>query len=177
MFTEIKEIFLNNPEHQFEYTPQDLDIIVNSIIKFADLQNNYEKSYIFDIDKFSKTTGKTGPYILYTYLRTKKILEFNQTPVDNLSKTIYNVHDRNLRIKLLELENVLNYAFISRMPSVIANYLYELCVLMNAFYENNHINNLEDERKKQDWIILLNLTTKIIKDLLNILGIDIPTKM
>ncbi len=177
MFTEIKEIFLNNPEHQFEYTPQDLDIIVNSIIKFADLQNNYEKSYIFDIDKFSKTTGKTGPYILYTYLRTKKILELNQTPVDNLSKTIYNVHDRNLRIKLLELENVLNYAFISRMPSVIANYLYELCVLMNAFYENNHINNLEDERKKQDWIILLNLTTKIIKDLLNILGIDIPTKM
>ena len=177
LFLETKEIFLNNEEHDNDYTPEDLDKIVNAIIKFADLQNNREKEYIFDINKFSKITGKTGPYILYTYLRTKKIVENNKTFVDNLSKTIYNGHDRNLRIKILELSDILNYAFETRLPSVIANYLYEICVLVNAFYENNHINNLDVEIQKKDWVTLLDLTTKIIADLLNILVIEIPSKM
>ena len=48
---------------------------------------------------------------------------------------------------------------------------------MNAFYENNHINNLEDNKKKTDWVTLLDLTTKIIKDLLDLLVIEIPSKM
>ena len=42
---------------------EDLDKIVNSIIKFADLQNDLERNYIFDIQKFSEVNGKTGPYI------------------------------------------------------------------------------------------------------------------
>ncbi len=177
LLEETKTIFLNNEEHNTNYTESDLDKIVNSIIKFADLQNNREKEYIFDIQKFSKTTGKTGPYILYTYLRTKKIVKNNETSIDKLSKTIYNVHDRELRLKLLELNEILNYAFKTRMPSVIANYLYEICVLVNAFYENNHINNLESIEKKKDWVTLLNLTTEIIYDLLDILVIEIPTIM
>ncbi len=177
LIKEIKEIFLHNEEHENNYSEEELNKIVNAIIKFADLQNNREKEYIFDIEKFSKTTGKTGPYVLYTYLRTKKILKNNETYIDNLSKTIYNEHDRGLRMKILELDEVLNYAFKTRMPSIVANYLYELCVLMNAFYENNHINNLEDMNKKKDWVTLLDLTTKIIYDLLNILVIEIPNKM
>jgi arginyl-tRNA synthetase len=177
LFKETKEIYLNNDEHNEEYSEDDLNKIVNAIIKFADLQNNREKEYIFDINKFSKITGKTGPYILYTYLRTKKIIENNKTLVDNLSENIYNEHDRNLRMKILELENVVYFAYKTRMPNVLANYLYELCVLMNAFYENNHINNLEDIKKKKDWVTLLYLTTKIISEILNILVIEIPSKM
>ena len=177
MFKEVKEIFLNDETHEREYTEPDLDKIINSIIKFADLQNSRDKEYIFDTNKFAKVIGKTGPYILYTYLRTKKIITNNHQYVDNLSKTIYNVHDRNVRMKLLELENILHFAFKNRASSVIANYLYEICVLVNAFYENNHINNLEDNKKKTDWVTLLNLTTKIIADLLDLLGIEIPSKM
>jgi arginyl-tRNA synthetase len=177
LFKETKEIFLNNEEHNEEYDESDLEKIVNAIIKFADLQNNREKEYIFDINKFSKTTGKTGPYILYTYLRTQKIIKNNESLVDKLSQNIYNEHDRNLRMKILELESIIEFAYKTRMPSILANYLYEICVLVNAFYENNHINNLEDENNKKDWVTLLYLTTKIINALLDILVIEIPTKM
>ncbi len=177
LFLDIKTIFMNNEEHHTEYSESDLAKIINAIIKFADLQNNREKEYIFDIAKFSKTTGKTGPYILYTYLRTKKIIKNNENCIDNLSKTIYNVHDRNLRLKLLELNEIMQYAFKTRMPSVVANYLYEICVLVNAFYENNHINNLEENEKKKDWVTILNLTTNIIYTLLDILGMDAPSIM
>lgn len=177
LFKETKEIFLREEEHQNTYEEEDLNKIVNAIIKYADLQNNREKEYIFDISKFSKFTGKTAPYILYTYLRTKKIVENNKGLVDNLSKTIYNVHDRELRMKILELDSTLNYATKTRLPSVLANYLYEICVFVNAFYENNHINNLENEIQKKDWVTLFDLTTRIIKELLNILVIEIPSKM
>ena len=151
--------------------------MANSIIKFADLQNNREKEYIFDIQKFSDVIGKTGPYILYTYLRANKILINNRGSIDKLSENIYNNQDRELRMKLLELDSIMNYTFLSRLPSILANYLYELCVLLNTFYEKNHINNLEDENKKEDWILLLSLTTKIIKTLLDLLVIKIPSKM
>ncbi len=177
LFNEIKDIFLKDELHNENYTEEDLDKIVNSVIKFADLQNSREKEYIFDIEKFSKTTGKTGPYILYTYVRTKKIIKNNEQYIDKLSKTIYNVHDRELRMKLLGLEEALNMAFKTRMSSGLANFLYEICVLVNAFYENNHINNLEDNKKKTDWVTLLDLTTRIIKDLLDLLVIEIPSKM
>lgn len=177
LFLETKDIFLSKKEENKHLKETDLNKIVNAIIKFADLQNNREKDYIFDMNKFSDVLGKTGPYILYTYLRVDKIVKQHQTLVDSLSETIYNKQDRELRIKLLDLENIVNYAYQTRLPSVIANYLYELCVLVNAFYEKNHINNLEEKRKQKDWVTLLNLTTKVIQTMLDLLVIEIPSEM
>ena len=152
-------------------------LITNAIIKFADLQNNREKDYIFDIAKFSEVVGKTGPYILYTSLRINKILQESQLVPSKLTNNIYNEVDRNLRLQLLKLANYLNNAYTYRMPSYIANYLYDLCVLLNAFYQTNHINNLEDINNKEDWLYILQLSNNIIRDMLNLLVIQIPSKM
>ena len=177
LFKETKEAFLvSNPKND-EMDESDLDILVNAIIKFADLQNNREKDYIFDINKFSTVVGKTGPYILYTYLRINSILEKEEYSILRLNEEVYNETDRCLRIKLLELENTLKYSLDTRLPSVLANYLYEICVNMNAFYEKNHINNLEDKNKKENWLFLLNLANKILKEMLELLSIKIPKKM
>ena len=173
LFNEAKEIFESKKESNLDMSESDLDKIVNSIIKFADLQNNREKDYIFDINKFSEVVGKTGPYILYTYLRINKIIK----SVDIVSDNIYNDSDRNLRLKLLELEHSVKNAYINRMPNFIAEYLYDLCVCANAFYQNNHLSNLDDEQKRNDWMYVLNLTNKVIKEMLNLLVIEIPTIM
>ena len=156
---------------------KDLDIIVNAIIKFADLQNNREKDYIFDISKFSEVIGKTGPYILYTYLRIASILKKEKIKGTYLNEMIYNETDRALRMKILELESTLNYAVNMRMPSVLANFLYEICVNMNAFYEKNHINNLNEQERKENWLILLNLSNNILKNMLDLLSMKIPERM
>ena len=175
LFNEVKELFISKKEENKNMSSEDIDKIVNAIIKFADLQNNREKDYIFDIEKFSDVVGKTGPYILYTYLRINKIIENKETTT--LNNIVYNDYDRNLRLKLLELELSVNEAFKNRMPSYIADYLYELCVLVNSFYQNNHINNEQDIEKKENYVYILNLTNKIIKEMLNILVIDIPSVM
>lgn len=175
LFKEVKNIFISKKESNASMSIEDQDKIVNAIIKFADLQNNREKDYIFDINKFSEVVGKTGPYILYTYLRINKIIEKKE--ITKLSNIVYNDYDRDLRIKIIELELALNNAFNNRMPSYIADYVYELCVIVNSFYQNNHINNELDENKKNSWIYILNLTNKILKEMLNILVIDIPSIM
>lgn len=175
LFNQAKEIFISKKESNKDMDNADVDKIVNSILKFADLENSRERDYIFDLAKFSDVVGKTGPYILYTYLRLNKIIE--NSNINELSNIIYNESDRDLRFKIINLESSINCAFKERKPNYIADYLYELCVLANTFYQNNHINNLENEVQKNDWIYILNLTNKIIKQLLYLLVIDIPTIM
>ncbi len=174
LFEEVRSIFIDKKEENKNMSKLDQDIIVNSILKFADLQNNREKDYIFDISKFSEVVGKTGPYVLYTYLRTNKILEKINT---ELNDEIYNEFDRNLRIKLIEFDLYLNNAFTDRLPNILADYVYDLCVCINAFYQNNRINNLTDDDKKQNWIYVLTLANKLLKDMLKLLIIDIPEFM
>lgn len=176
LFLQIKEIFRNVKEGNESMSDEDSDKIVNSILKFADLQNNRDRDYIFDIEKFSNVVGKTGPYMLYTTLRIDKILkneEWNHT----LSNNVYNESDRNLRIKLLELDLSLKSAFNYRMPSYIADYIYNLAILANNFYQTNHINGLEDENKKNDWLFVLDLTSRVLREMLSLIVIDIPSFM
>lgn len=177
LFEQVKKIFESAKEENKNKSESDKNIIVNSILKFADLQNSRERDYIFDIEKFSGLVGKTGPYILYTYVRINKIIEKFTNDVNNLTDNIYNNYDRDLRVKLLDLEYELNLAFENRKPNYLVDYIYDLCVLVNAFYQNNHIINLDDEIKRNDWISVLKLSNKIIKEMLNLLAIEIPTEM
>ena len=173
----VKETFIGLKETNKDMPQKDIDIIVNSIIKFADLQNSREKDYIFDIEKFSDVQGKTGPYILYTYVRINKILNNYQESSDKISNNIYNKEDRQLRVNLLFLTDAINDAYKNSMPSYVANYIYNLCVLLNIFYGQNHIANLNDEQKLNDWLYILRLTNKVIKEMLKLLMIDVPSAM
>lgn len=123
LIEETKEIFISKKESNKNMKEEDIDIIVNSILKFADLQNNREKNYIFDIDKFADVNGKTGPYILYTAVRIRKLVENYKNKI-KLSNKIYNENDRDLRLKLLEVKDIVTRACNERMPHYIADYLY-----------------------------------------------------
>lgn len=172
-----KEIFLSKREENRNMSSVDLDKIVNSIIKYADLQNNREKSYNFDIAKFSEVSGKTGPYILYSALRIRKILTTNTFNKGNVSDTIYNDIDKNLRLKLLDFNKYLDKAIEDRLPSVIAEYVYDLANLLNSFYQNINISKIEDETMKNDYLNILDLSFNVLKECLDLLIIELPSEM
>ena len=176
LFQEVKDIFCSKKEENKEMQEEDLDKIVNAILKFADLQNSRERDYIFDIQKFSNVVGKTGPYILYTYLRIQKILEGKMIP-QKLSKQSKNEIDHHLRLKLTEFNLALQTAFNERKPNYVADYIYTLAVFANNFYQNNHVLTEEDEVQKNDWLFILNLTNHLLKEMLSLIMIDIPTFM
>ncbi len=171
-----KETFIQKREENANMKKEDLDIIVNAIIKYADLSNNREKNYIFDLTKFSDINGKTGPYILYSALRIKKVLDQSEY-LGKVSDNIYDGIDRDLRIKLLDFDKYITKSIEERLPSVIAEYLYDVADLSSKFYQNNNISNLTDLTKKNDWLIILNYAYNVMRDCLNMLGIKIPSKM
>ena len=176
LFDDTRNIFISKKETNKDMKRSDVDIIVNAILKFADLINSRTKDYVFDLNKFSDVTGKTGPYILYTYLRINKILSL-ETKNICLNDKIYNDCDRDLRLKLIEFSDAVLSAFNERMPHYIADYVYNLCVSANIFYQNNHIINLQDDDVKKNWLYVLTVTNKIIKQMLDLLVIDIPSIM
>ncbi len=176
LINDTTNIFMNKREENKNLSEEDLLLITRSILKYADLQTTYEKDYIFDLNKFSDVTGKTGPYLLYTYLRINKILKSAEY-TKNLSDNIYNEHDLNLRLMLLESTKLLDLAYSERKPNYICDYLYNLAASANLFYTNNAVLSEEDIIKKNDYLNILDLTNFILKDYLNILGIDIPSEM
>lgn len=173
LIKQVKEEFIGLREENKDMDEEDVDKIVNAIIKFADLQNNLERNYIFDIKKFSGVAGKTGPYILYTYLRINKIISEGN---GKLSDEIYSETDRALRLKLLEVSDVINQASKERRPHYIADYLYDLSVTANNFYQNNKVSDLTGV-KKEDFMTVLSFNNNIIETLLGLLGIKIPKAM
>lgn len=177
LIDEVKKVFTEVREENKNMSENDINIIVNAIIKYADLQNNREKSYNFDIAKFSDVSGKTGPYILYSAIRIRKILENNKITKETLSENIYNEIDRKLRLKILELTKYVDKAVEDRLPSHIAEYVYDLCNITNTFYQNINISKLDDENIKNDYLNVLNIAFKVIKDCLDMLIIGIPSVM
>lgn len=172
-----KEIFLNKREENKSMSEEDLDKIVNAIIKYADLQNNREKSYNFDISKFSDVSGKTGPYILYSTLRIRKIINSFNYNKGNVSEVTYNDIDRSLRLKLLDFNKYLDKSIEDRLPSIIGEYVYDLANLLNSFYQNINISKITDENMKNDYLNVLDLSFNILKECLDLLIIELPSEM
>lgn len=178
LFNQVKEQYVSARLENENANEDDLNKIVNAIIKFADLQNHRERDYVFDIEKFSNITGKTGPYVQYAYLRVQKVINDNKELLTNLlNEKIYGNEDKNLRLKLITLQSAVNLAVEEMLPSVVAEYVYDLCVLLNNFYEKNRINQVNDKAQKSNWITLMQLSNNILKQMLSLLIIDIPTVM
>ena len=145
-------------------------------LKYADLMSNPTTDYIFDEEKFSSFDGKTGPYILYTNVRINSIL--NKVENNNYKLiTTNNLDIKNILLKLLELPNILNKAYLDKSLNSITDYLFEICSLFNKFYNNYAILKEENIDIKNSYLALLQLLKKVIETLLNILAIDTVERM
>lgn len=152
------------------------DVLTVATIKYADLLPYRTTDFIFDIDKITSFEGKTGPYVLYTMVRIKSILD--KVNIDNASiKSIYSDTERNIYIKSLELAKTLTKAYNEKTLSYICEYLFDLCSLFNKFYGECNIVNEQDMDKKESYVALLNLLYNTGTMLLNILAIEVPDKM
>ncbi len=155
------------------------EIISMSAVKFADMLPNRETDYNFDIEKFCDLEGKTGPYILYSAVRMKSILnkaKENNIVFHKLNK-IANEFDREVIIALNNLDLVLNNAFASQSLNEITEYLYRITTTFNRFYTENIILKEEDNDLRESWLYLTDITYKVTKILLDILAIKIPDRM
>ena len=177
LVNQVKEKLLAKLDKYTEEEKKNIaDVLTVATIKYADLLPYRTTDFIFDIDKITSFEGKTGPYVLYTMVRIKSILD--KVNIDNASiKSIYSDTERNIYIKLLELAKTLTKAYNEKTLSYICEYLFDLCSLFNKFYGECNIVNEQDMDKKESYVALLNLLYNTGKMLLDILAIEVPDKM
>ena len=169
----IKIIKDNVPDEEKDSVAMSLAI---AAIKYADLLPNRSSDYVFDPIKFSDINGKTGPYLLYSTVRMRSLLNKCDTKKDKYIKLSTN-EERDIIINLLNLKNTMIKAFEQRSLNEICEYLYKLTNSYNAFYSNVNVNNETDIDKKISYITLTNLVYETNMYLLNILGISVPDKI
>jgi len=148
-------------------------------VKYADLIPYRGTDYVFDIAKFSDLEGKTGPYLLYSTIRMKSLL--NKATMQNIEytkiNTIYNEYDRNIILNLLNLPIVLAKSYESKSLNDITDYIYNLTSSYNKFYSENRVLDQENNSIRTSWLALTSLVLKVNLCLLDVLGIKCPDKM
>ena len=153
--------------------------ISDATIKYADAQSHRSTDYIFDIDKFTATQGKTGPYILYSAVRINSLLKKaveERAEMGDLQAPTQD-DERMLMLTVSRLPDVIDIAFQNKSLTEIADYLFDLNSAYNTFYTNNRILSEEDTRKRGSWLQLSSMVAKINKKLLNVMAIEEPERM
>ena len=147
-----------------------------SALKYADFLSFRGTDYIFDPKKFSDLNGKTGPYLLYSTIRMKSLLE-KAGEYNNQYIKINSDTDKDIIKCLLNLPEIINKCYEIKSLNDIADYLYKLTSLYNKFYSENRVLTEEDKDLKDSWLTLTDIVKKTNEMLLDILGITIPNKM
>lgn len=152
-------------------------------LKYSDLSNQISKDYIFDIDRFTSSEGNTGPYVIYTVVRIKSILNkfFLLSPgykLDDISLQLpASENERSLMLKISEFNEVITNSFVEYSPHKICQFIYDLSNELNRFYYENKIISEKDPLIQSSWIKLITLTSDILITCLDLLGIEVPDRM
>ena len=146
---------------------------------FNDMSASRIKDEVFDWNTILNFQGETGPYVQYTYVRTKSVLEkagylpkIEDIKTNNLSdeyslailKLIYN------------FEDVLIQVTDKNEPSILARYLIDLAKAYSSFYNENKI-IVEDKEVQNARVYLTYAVSQVLKQGANLLGIQMPEKM
>lgn len=151
-------------------------------LKYFLLKVDPKKRMLFNPQESIEFQGHTGPFIQYTHARISAILRrarslevqssFDPQQVGELNK-----REIDLIFKITEYTKSLREAAKDYSPAVIAQYVYDLAKDYNGFYQEVPIFNEENKDKLAFRIVLSSMTAKLIKESMNLLGIEVPERM
>ena len=162
-----------------ELSDETVEMIALAALKFNDLMHDVKSDYVFDVDSVTQFEGRTGPYILYTAVRlnsvVKKASAMNVAAVcsDDLMG-----EERNLLLRLMDFERVLENAFARRATDLLANYTYDLAQDINTFY--HHCPILRDDvpnNVKQSRLHIVNMARETLLQAIDLMGLRVPESM
>jgi arginyl-tRNA synthetase len=148
-------------------------------LKFADLSNHRVSDYTFDLARFTRFEGKTGPYLQYAAVRMQSILSKAQdSGFEPAAKVVLHTpEERALILQSLALPNAMNGAEHNRAPNILCDYVFTLAQIFSRFYTEHHILSETDEALRTTRLALVALTLAVLSKVLDLLGIEIPARM
>lgn len=151
---------------------------VGAII-FNDLSNSRIKDEIFDWDIMLNFNGETGPYVQYTTVRAKSVLEKAGYIPNAKEVNVEKLNDKDSQKIINQLYNfnsILKNVTEKEEPSILARYLVDLAQNFSSFYNNCHV--ITEDKEMQDARLYITYMVKtVLEKGLNLLGIQVPEKM
>jgi arginyl-tRNA synthetase len=165
-----------------DYPPEERADIAKKVgiaaLKFADLSNFRLTDYIFDLDRFVRFEGKTGPYLQYAAVRIQSILrKAKEEGLASAVPVVRCLEERNLALQLLALPDKMQAAEDNRAPNILCEYAFELAQKFSRFYAEHHILSEADGELQAARIGLCEMTLATLAKVLDLLGIEIPARM
>ncbi|OGK13575.1 arginine--tRNA ligase [Candidatus Roizmanbacteria bacterium RIFCSPHIGHO2_01_FULL_37_16b] len=149
-------------------------------VKYSFLKNHISAEIAFDFDESISLEGNSGPYLLYTFVRTQSVLNkstyhLGTTWINNGIAKLEK-EERDLLRTLANYSETVYEAARNFSPNLIANYLYDLAQKYNLFYQKHKI-LLTEEKIRIFRLLLTKATGQVIKNGLYLLGIKTVNKM
>ena len=172
-----------NPEIPAAEAAETSRQVALAALKYGDLSNQASKDYIFDIEKFTSFEGDTGPYILYTIVRMRSILqrymaeEGASAPADLALGTPASDVEKKLMMDLAGFNAMMEGAYTDIAPHRVCAYIYQVSNDFNSFYHATRILTEQDKAQKESWIALLHLTERVLSLCIDVLGFSAPERM
>ena len=153
-------------------------LIAIAALKYGDLSNLATKDYIFDLERFAAFEGNTGPYLLYTIVRIKSILNRCGEDVTDLPIVAAdNEYAKALQLTLAQMPDQLGMAYRDSAPNAVCAYAYELAGALNKFYHETHILTEPDAEKRRGYLALVALAKRGLEECIDLLGFAAPDRM
>lgn len=148
--------------------------IAYGAVKYTILKTSNEKNVTFDWDSALSFEGDSSPYIQYSYARISSILrKYEKELPKNVNTGLLSTDIEFELIKeLANFPNIIQRTVNDLSPHIIANYLYNLTKTFSAFYHECKVLNAESEELKEARLVLIDCARQVIKNSLNILGIN-----
>ena len=171
-----------NLEISDEEAGETANMVALAAVKYGDLSNQASKDYIFDVERFTSFEGNTGPYILYTIVRIRSILnryvaEKGGLPARSGILPAHTAGEKSLMLVISRFNAMMENAFEELAPHRICAYIYELANEFNGFYHGTKILAEPDEEVQRSYISLLMLTEDLLLTCIDVLGFSAPERM
>lgn len=169
---------INEKNPQLENKEEVAKKIGVGAVIFTYLKNSREKDIVFDWKEILSFEGETGPYVQYSYARAKSILRRAGEVKGEVDYSKLNSKEEFELIKSLENFNKQILLALDKLePSILTRYVIEVAKEFNKFYNAHSVLNLEDEVLKATRLKLVEATCQVIKNGLDLLGIEVVEKM
>jgi len=154
-------------------------IIGVGAVKYNDLSQHYSKDIVFNWDKILNLKGNSAPYLQYTFVRGKSLLQKARLKIDPKKiKTLdSNQEEKDLLRTIYKFPEVVAESAEKFSPNLICNFAFDLAQKYNLFYSLHPIIKAENKELKIFRLALTAAIAQILKNSLFLLGIDVPEKM
>jgi arginyl-tRNA synthetase len=154
-------------------------IVGIAALRFADLVNHRLSDYVFNLERFTRFEGKTGPYLIYTAVRARSLLDKAGERGFAAGALLAPANDAERRLMLLlhGFADAVAGAIDKRAPNLLCEWAFLLAQEFNSFYQACHVLSESDEALRGSRLRLVETALATLDRVFSLLGIERPSRM